>query len=1045
MKREKIEVVNKSFSGKGWCRVSHCLNKVVVIDELIFLFKYGVRGEQRSVDLVSSTIQVGEKKELLLSLARIIDGGVLPSKAALFSFLIDTLGNSIERIEMEDTQTYTVDDALLSLGFGKFQALVFLYSGVAYAAEAMEVTILSFIGSPVQSEWSLSAHEKSIIPSVVFAGMLTGAYSWGVVSDTYGRRMGFLFTALVTSVVGFVSTFAPNYISLLIFRFFVGIGLGGGPVLFAWFLEFVPAPYRGAWMGVFSFCWSIGTILEASLAWGVMPTLGWRWLLALSSLPSFLLLIFYFFTPESPRYLCMNGQKTEAMHILETMARMNKKALPSGELISDRKVEANKLDELDGDNNGSQSTRAEQVQEGGASFSAHLTSKVKCIGSLYKLLSRELIRTTLLLWIGFFGNAFSYYGVILLTSSLTDQDSKCRSVNSHKKSNEGNHLYKDVFITSLAELPGLILAALLVDKIGRKLTIATMMFATFAFLMPLIFHQKEFTITALLFCARICVTGSITTLSIYAPEIYPTFVRSTGFGVANSMGKIGGIITPLVTVGLIDGCHRAAAVIVFECVVFLTGLAAILFPVETKGYANGIGVNWGIQASHPLPPSILVEMLKDNKIQKVKLFGAEEGPLNALRNTGIQVMVGIQNDMLPSLAMDMTAAEKWVSKNVSSYVNIGVNISCVAVGNEPLLKSLNETYLQYCFPALQNIQSALVKAGLGSQVKVTIPLNAGVYDSANGKPSGGEFRPEIKDLMLSIVKFLNDNNSPFIVNIYPFISLNNDPNFPIDYAFFEGSSSPVIDGSISYTNTFDANHDTLVWALKKNGFGNISIVVGEIGWPTDGNVNANVRYAQKFNQGLVNRVLSGQGTPMRPAPIDAYLFSLLDEDEKSILPGNFERHWGILSFDGQAKYQLKLGESELVGAKGVKYMKSRWCVLKPSASLDDPNVAPGVSFACGNADCTSLGYKTSCSDLDARGNISYAFNSYYQKNDQDDRACQFSNLGTITDQDPSTQTCRFPIMIDVSFGASWRRWSVREHGFASLSAASLPFFLLGLL
>ncbi|KAG0481867.1 hypothetical protein HPP92_009951 [Vanilla planifolia] len=473
-------------------------------------------------------------------------------------------------------------------------------------------------------------------------------------------------------------------------------------------------------------------------------------------------------------------------------------------------------------------------------------------------------------------------------------------------------------------------------------------------------------------------------------------------------------------------------------------------PVErylssSHSYANGIGVNWGIQASHPLPPSLVVEMLKDNKIQKVKLFGAEEGPLNALRNTGIQVMVGIQNDMLPSLAMDMTAAEKWVSKNVSSYVNIGVNISCVAVGNEPLLKSLNGTYLQYCFPALQNIQSALVKAGLGSQVKVTIPLNAGVYDSANGKPSGGEFRPEIKDLMLSIVKFLNDNNSPFIVNIYPFISLNSDPNFPIDYAFFEGSSSPVIDGSISYTNTFDANHDTLVWALKKNGFGNISIVVGEIGWPTDGNVNANVRYAQKFNQGLVNRVLSGQGTPMRPAPIDAYLFSLLDEDEKSILPGNFERHWGILSFDGQAKYQLKLGESELVVAKGVKYMKSRWCVLKPSASLDDPNVAPGVSFACGNADCTSLGYKTSCSDLDARGNISYAFNSYYQKNDQDDRACQFSNLGTITDQDPSTQTCRFPIMIDVSFGASWRRWSVREHGFASLSAASLPFFLLGLL
>ncbi|PKU83167.1 glucan endo-1,3-beta-glucosidase 6 [Dendrobium catenatum] len=466
----------------------------------------------------------------------------------------------------------------------------------------------------------------------------------------------------------------------------------------------------------------------------------------------------------------------------------------------------------------------------------------------------------------------------------------------------------------------------------------------------------------------------------------------------------------------------------------------VLYWIFCVGFVNGIGVNLGTQASHPLSPSIVVQMLKDNGIEKLKLFGAEEGTLNALKNTGIQVMVGIQNDMLPGLAADMNAAEIWVSKNVSSYVNDGVNISYVAVGNEPFLKTLNGTYLQSTFPALQNIQSALIKAGLGNQVKATIPLNADVYESVTGKPSDGDFRADIKDLMLSIVKFLNDNSSPFTVNIYPFISLLNDPNFPVDYAFFDGSSSPIIDGSTTYSNTLDANHDTLVSALKKNGFSNISIIVGEIGWPTDGNINANVQYAQKFNQGLMNHI--GQGTPMRPGTLDVYLFSLIDEDEKSIQPGNFERHWGIFTFDGRTKYQLKIGNTELVSAKGVKYLEKRWCVLKPSASLSDPNVASSVSFACGNADCTSLGYKTSCSDLDARGNISYAFNSYYQKNDQDDRACGFSNLGTITNQDPSTQTCKFPIMIEESRGVTWRPGGAQEHGYATVLSVLISLLLL---
>ncbi|KAG1364167.1 glucan endo-1,3-beta-glucosidase 6 [Cocos nucifera] len=464
------------------------------------------------------------------------------------------------------------------------------------------------------------------------------------------------------------------------------------------------------------------------------------------------------------------------------------------------------------------------------------------------------------------------------------------------------------------------------------------------------------------------------------------------------------------------------------------------------GFVGGIGANWGTQLSNPLPPGTVVEMLRDNGFQKVKLFDPEEDVMSALSNSGIQVMVGIPNEMLAGLASSTKAAEDWVSNNVSSYIKGGVDIRYVAVGNEPFLQTYNGSFLQTTLPALQNIQSALTKAGLSNQVKVTIPLNADVYESSSGKPSDGNFRTDIHDLMVSIVQFLSDNAAPFTVNIYPFISLYNDPNFPIDYAFFNGTpASPVVDGSITYTNVFDANHDTLIWSLQKNGFGNLTVIVGEIGWPTDGDMNANIQYAQRFNQGFMQRISSGQGTPMRPGAIDAYLFSLIDEDQKSIQPGNFERHWGIFSYDGQPKYQLSISTSNsgtLFGAKKIKYLDQQWCVFKPSVNLDDSRVAPAVSYACGNADCTSLGYKTSCGDLDARGNVSYAFNSYYQINEQDDRACNFQGIATTTNRNPSTSTCRFEIMIDAGSATSWRLAAVRGQGAGLVFYALLPFLLV---
>lgn len=103
-------------------------------------------------------------------------------------------------------------------------------------------------------------------------------------------------------------------------------------------------------------------------------------------------------------------------------------------------------------------------------------------------------------------------------------------------------------------------------------------------------------------------------------------------------------------------------------------LAGAICSLLLMDRVSGLGANWGTQSSHPLPPATVVQMLKENGFQKVKLFDAEEGTMSALRKSGLEVMVGIPNDMLAVLATSMNAANSWVSTNVSAYINDGVNI-----------------------------------------------------------------------------------------------------------------------------------------------------------------------------------------------------------------------------------------------------------------------------------------------------------------------------------------------------------------------------------
>ena len=89
----------------------------------------------------------------------------------------------------------------------------------------------------------------------------------------------------------------------------------------------------------------------------------------------------------------------------------------------------------------------------------------------------------------------------------------------------------------------------------------------------------------------------------------------------------------------------------------------------------GVGVNWGLLATNPIDPNIVVNMIKDNGIKMVKIFDTDPWILGAFSGTDIEVMVGIPNDQLKKLSKSVDEAEDWVKHNVSKHMHDGgVNI-----------------------------------------------------------------------------------------------------------------------------------------------------------------------------------------------------------------------------------------------------------------------------------------------------------------------------------------------------------------------------------
>ncbi|XP_068430271.1 synaptic vesicle 2-related protein [Clinocottus analis] len=447
--------------------------------------------------------------------------------------------------------TFTVDDALEAFGFGKFHQRLFVLIGLSWVGDAMEIMILRVLAPQLHCEWRLQSHEVALITSVVFVGMGIGSVVIGTMSDSYGRKAILIISMCWVMFYGFLSAFAPVYRWVLFLRGLVGFGLGGSHQSMTLYSEFLPVKARGKRMMLISIFWSLGSIFAVLVALVTMPTLGWRWMLGLSTIPAAIFVCVSPWLPESARFHVLTGRTEKAMATLARIAKENGKVMLKGKLINNNQT-------------------------------VH--------GHIKTLFSNRYWKTTLLMWFIWFANTFCYYGIILVTLELYQADHSCKmaqgGIIGPSCSLGCKYLtladYTDFLWTTVAELPGSLFALLMIDRIGRKKSMALFFFIFSLSILPMYGCIGRTAVTICAFVARAFICGGFQLAIVYTPEVFPTGSRALAIGTSGSFGRLGCLITPFVAQVLLRKSVFLTMSMYCGCSL-LGGIACLILPIETMG------------------------------------------------------------------------------------------------------------------------------------------------------------------------------------------------------------------------------------------------------------------------------------------------------------------------------------------------------------------------------------------------------------------------------------------------------------------------------
>lgn len=358
-----------------------------------------------------------------------------------------------------------------------------------YFCDVIDYTILgALIPDMVKSNF-MSPTQGGLIGTATLLGLFLGALGQGEFTDRFGRKAVYQFNLLLFGLATIAGAWSPNYEGLVVCRFLAGLGLGAEqPLCFSYTAEYAPKRIRGRIIALMQFIggawpWPVGAIF----VFFFRDALGWRGIWTVVGILALIIFVLRFSLPESPRWLATHGQGQRALDLLQ---RMGLRTVP-----------------------------LETLATGVAS-----DTKSDPFGIIFRAYPRRVI-SGMICFIAFFGVALGLGN--WLPSMI---------VKSHGLTISSSLLYTAGINLAFPLASGFMMFAL--EKYGRKATAvsAFILSALAAIGVGLSSTAEMFIVMIFIMTFFIQLAGNSS--QIFIAEVFPTNARASGFGLAQSAGRI---------------------------------------------------------------------------------------------------------------------------------------------------------------------------------------------------------------------------------------------------------------------------------------------------------------------------------------------------------------------------------------------------------------------------------------------------------------------------------------------------------------------------